>query len=84
MGKIPAESPVILFVFDAHLFNAQKQALIEAQKYFRNLAVLPVRNPFDAAYIHENTSCIQTYGFRVPQIERALILLHDHFSVSKK
>lgn len=84
IGKISSESPVILFIFDAHLFPAQRQILLEAQKYFKNLAVLPVRNPFDSDYIQENTACIQTYGFRLPQIERALVLLKENFQCQSR
>jgi len=79
-GKTSAQRPVILLVFDAHLFPAQKQMLLKAQEYFKNLAILLIRNPFDEEYVREGVFCIQTYGFRRPQLESALSLIDEKVS----
>jgi beta-N-acetylhexosaminidase len=73
--QISPDSPVILFCFDATNFPAQKEILLAIQKRFKCCAVVLLRNPYDNQYVQMGTTCIQTYGFRSPQIQRAIEVL---------
>jgi len=74
-GDVSPDSSVVLFCFDAKNFQAQRDILLEAQKRFNPCAVILLRNPYDREYVKEGTTFIQTYGFRTPQIQRAIEIL---------
>jgi beta-N-acetylhexosaminidase len=73
--SISSDLPAILFCFDAKNFQAQREMLISFQKKIKHGAVVLLRNPYDAQYIQGETTYIQTYGFRTPQIQRAIEIL---------
>jgi hypothetical protein len=72
---ISTDASVSLFCFDAKNFRAQRDMLLEVQKRFDSCAVVLLRNPYDREYVHEGITLIQTYGFRTPQIQRAIEIL---------
>ena len=71
----PSDVPVVFFSFDAMNFQGQRILLDKVQKRFKQVAVVIIRNPYDEELIRENVTCVQTYGFRTPQIKRAVELL---------
>ncbi len=75
LEKFSKNLPVIMFCFDAVHLSFQKELLLKLQQNFSHLAVVLLRNPYDEQFVNSKTTCIQTYGFRTPQIHRAIQLL---------
>ena len=62
----------VLFLFDAHLY-ATNRALLEAvQDSARKLAVVLLRDPYDAALLRGDTLGITAYGFRKCQLDAVI------------
>jgi beta-N-acetylhexosaminidase len=62
----------LLFLYDAHLF-ASNRALLEAlQREARALAVVLMRDPYDAALLAPGVFGVTAYGWRRCQLEAAL------------
>jgi beta-N-acetylhexosaminidase len=65
----------VLFLFDAHLY-ASNRALLEAvQKRARALAVVLLRDPYDAALLAPGVLGITAFGFRACQLEAVIARL---------
>src|SRR5207245_4360420 len=62
----------LLFVFDAHIYPSNKQLLDAIQSSARRLAVILLRDAYDAEYVKEGILCITDYGVRICEIEAAL------------
>lgn len=73
--SFPSDFPVILFSFDALHFSTQKELLLKVQKKFSRCAVVLLRNPNDLEFVGSQTTCIQSFGFRTPQIRAVMDLL---------
>jgi len=54
----------ILFLFDAHIYPSQKQLLETIQGASKRLAVVLLRDVYDAEYVKDNVLCLTNYGFR--------------------
>jgi uncharacterized secreted protein with C-terminal beta-propeller domain len=65
----------VLFLFDAHLY-ASNRALLEAlQARARALAVVLLRDPYDAALLAPGVLGITAYGFRRCQLDAVIARL---------
>jgi beta-N-acetylhexosaminidase len=59
----------LLFLFDAHIFPTEKDLLEAVQAAAKRLAVVLLRDAYDAEYIKEGTLCLTNFGFRVCDIQ---------------
>ena len=62
----------ILFCYDAHLYPANKKLLDEVQDAAGELVVDLLRDPYDSAFLVENTTSLTAYGWRACQIRAAI------------
>jgi beta-N-acetylhexosaminidase len=70
-----AADATVLFLFDAHLF-ASNRALLEAvQQRARALAVVLLRDPYDAAWLAPGVLGITAFGFRSCQLDSVVARL---------
>jgi len=62
----------VLFLFDAHLY-ASNRALLEAmQARARTLAVVLLRDPYDASLLAAGVLGITAFGFRRVQLDAVI------------
>jgi beta-N-acetylhexosaminidase len=75
-GKCAAAADAtVLFLFDAHLY-ASNRALLEAvQAQARRLAVVLLRDPYDAALLAPGVRGLTAYGFRKCQLDAVVARL---------
>jgi len=72
-----ASDAMVLFLFDAHLYASNKRLLSELQARARALAVVLMRDPYDAALLSPGVLGITAYGFRKCQLDAVIgRLLH--------
>jgi beta-N-acetylhexosaminidase len=70
-----AAEAAVLFLFDAHLY-ASNRALLEAvQTRARMLAVVLLRDPYDAALLAPGVLGVTAFGFRACQLEAVIARL---------
>jgi beta-N-acetylhexosaminidase len=62
----------LLFIFDAHIYPAQKQLLEAVQAAAKRLTVILLRDAYDAEYVNEGTVCVTNYGFRICDIQAVI------------
>ncbi len=62
----------ILCCYDAHLFPTNKALLDRVQATARQLIVVLLRDPYDAAFLRPEVTCLTAFGWRVCQL-RALL-----------
>ena len=81
-AEIAAAGPVsasadatILFLFDAHLYPSNRALLDALQARARRLAVVLLRDPYDAALLARETLGVTAYGFRRCQLEACIARL---------
>src|SRR5262249_17220439 len=65
----------ILFLYDAHLFASNQRLLEALQKRARALAVVLMRDPYDAEYVAPGVGAITAYGWRACQLDAVLSVL---------
>jgi beta-N-acetylhexosaminidase len=65
----------ILFLFDAHLYPSNRALLDVLQARARRLAVVLLRDPYDAALLARETLGVTAYGFRRCQLEACIARL---------
>ncbi|MFQ5897197.1 MAG: beta-N-acetylhexosaminidase [Candidatus Methylomirabilia bacterium] len=65
----------ILFLFDAHLYPSNKALLDRLQETARALAVVPLRDPYDAEFLKAPVLGLTAFGFRLCQLEAVLARL---------
>lgn len=63
---------VIFFCYDAHLFPQTRKLLETLQGTCPRLAVVLLRDPFDADWVKKTAVCVNAFGFRAIQI-RAVV-----------
>ncbi|HET7341050.1 MAG TPA: hypothetical protein VFL90_06280, partial [Methylomirabilota bacterium] len=74
-ARAGAADATVLFLFDAHLY-ASNRALLEAlQAGARRLAVVLLRDPYDAALLAPGVRGLTAYGFRKCQLDAAVTRL---------
>jgi len=74
-GRAEAADATILFLYDAHLYRSNRQLLDSLQSRARALAVVLMRDPYDAEYLGAGTAGITAYGWRKCQLEAVLARL---------
>jgi len=73
--RAAAADVTVLFLFDAHLY-ASNRALLEAlQARARRLAVVLLRDPYDAALLAPGVRGLTAYGFRKCQLDAVVARL---------
>jgi beta-N-acetylhexosaminidase len=65
----------ILFLYDAHLYPSNRALLDAVQRASPALAVVLMRDPYDAEYLRPGTGAITAYGWRRCQLEAVLARL---------
>ena len=65
----------ILFLYDAHLYPSNRALLNALQKAAPTLAVVLMRDPWDAEYLAPGVVAITAYGWRRCQLDAALASL---------
>ena len=74
-GRAATADATVLFLFDAHLY-ASNRALLEAlQGRARRLAVVLLRDPYDAKLLAPGVRGVTAYGFRKCQLDAAVARL---------
>ncbi len=62
----------VLFCFDAHLYPTNKRLLEAVQDAAGALAVVLLRDPYDAEYLRAGVTGLTAYGWRVCQLRAAI------------
>ena len=65
----------VLFLYDAHLFASNRALLDAVQQRARALAVVLLRDPYDAALLAPGVLGVTAFGWRACQIESAVARL---------
>ena len=65
----------MLFLFDAHLYASNAKLLEELQSRARALAVVLLRDPYDAAMLEPGVLGVTAYGFRKCQLDAVIARL---------
>ena len=65
----------MLFLFDAHLYPSNRALLDAVQARARALAVVLLRDPYDASLLRPNILGITAYGFRKCQMDAVIARL---------
>jgi beta-N-acetylhexosaminidase len=71
----------VLFLFDAHMYPAQKALLEAVQKAAKKLTVVLLRDVYDAEYVQDGVLCLTNYGFRTCDISAVLRKLYSQAPV---
>ena len=70
-----AADATILFLYDAHLYRSNRSLLDALQRGARRLAVVLMRDPYDAEYLAPGVAGITGYGWRKCQLDAVLARL---------
>jgi hypothetical protein len=73
--RAAAADACILFLYDAHLYASNRALLDALQGQARALAVVLMRDPYDARFILPNIGSVTAYGWRRCQLDAALARL---------
>jgi beta-N-acetylhexosaminidase len=65
----------VLFLYDAHLYASNRALLQAVQARARALAVVLLRDPYDAALLSPGVLGITAFGWRACQIEAVIARL---------
>ncbi|HXG01996.1 MAG TPA: hypothetical protein VNO23_01105, partial [Candidatus Binatia bacterium] len=65
----------VLFLFDAHLYASNRALLDALQESAGSLAVILLRDPYDAALLRPETLGLTAYGFRRCQLDAVIARL---------
>jgi len=65
----------LLFLFDAHLYPSNRRLLDRLQQTAQALAVILLRNPYDARFLTPGVLAITAYGFRRCQLDAVIARL---------
>jgi hypothetical protein len=65
----------VLFLFDAHLYPSNRALLEAVQARARRLAVVLLRDPYDASLLGPGVLGITAYGFRRVQLDAVIARL---------
>ncbi|MBI3625189.1 MAG: beta-N-acetylhexosaminidase [Candidatus Rokubacteria bacterium] len=67
-GLAARSDVTLLFLFDAHLYPSNRRLLDRLQEAAQALAVILLRNPYDAEFLTPGVLAITAYGFRRCQL----------------
>jgi beta-N-acetylhexosaminidase len=70
-----AADATVLFLYDAHLYRSNRALLEALQRSARRLAVVLMRDPYDAEYLAPGVAGITAYGWRRCQLDAVLARL---------
>ena len=73
--RVKSADATILFLFDAHLYATNRALLDAVQDAARALAVVLLRDPYDATLLRGNTRGITAYGFGKCQLDGVITRL---------
>jgi beta-N-acetylhexosaminidase len=74
-SKAAAADATVLFLYDAHLFKSNLALLEACQASAKRLAVVLMRDPWDAEYLAPGVAAVTAYGWRRCQLEATLARL---------
>jgi beta-N-acetylhexosaminidase len=74
-ARAAAADATVLFLFDAHLYASNRALLDALQGGARRLAVVLLRDPYDAALLAPGVRGLTAYGFRKVQLDAAVARL---------
>jgi beta-N-acetylhexosaminidase len=75
-AALSARSDVtLLFLFDAHLYPSNRRLLDRLQETAQALAVVLLRDPYDAAFLSPGVLGITAFGWRLCQLDAAVARL---------
>jgi beta-N-acetylhexosaminidase len=74
-ARATAADATVLFLFDAHLYATNRTLLETLQAGARRLAVVLLRDPYDAALLAPGVRALTAYGFRKCQLEAVVARL---------
>ncbi len=74
-GLAALADATVLFLYDAHLYPSNRALLDTLQARARRLAVVLLRDPYDAALLERETLGVTAYGFRRCQLHAAIARL---------
>jgi len=74
-ARAEAADATILFLYDAHLYPSNRRLLDSLQRRARALAVVLMRDPYDALYLAPGVAGITAYGWRRCQLDAVLARL---------
>jgi beta-N-acetylhexosaminidase len=73
--RAAAADVTVLFLFDAHLYASNRALLDALQARARRLAVVLLRDPYDAALLKPGVRSLTAYGFRKCQLDAVVARL---------
>jgi beta-N-acetylhexosaminidase len=76
--RAAAADATILFLYDAHLYASNRALLDALQAGARALAVVLLRDPYDAALLQPGVLGITAYGFRRCQLDAVIARLGNY------
>jgi beta-N-acetylhexosaminidase len=74
-ARAAAADSTVLFLFDAHLYASNRALLERVQRSARALAVVLLRDPYDANLLEPDTLGLTAYGFRKCQLDAVIARL---------
>lgn len=74
-ARAAGSDATVLFLFDAHLYPSNRALLDALQAAARPLAVVLLRDPYDAALLRPETLGLTAYGFRRCQLDAVIARL---------
>jgi len=74
-AKAEGADATILFLYDAHLHPSNRELLGSLERGAAALAVVLMRDPYDAAYLGPGVAGITAYGWRKCQLDAVLARL---------
>ncbi len=75
LSAVAAADATILFLYDAHLYRSNRDLLDTLQRSARQLAVVLMRDPYDAEYLAPGVAGITAYGWRRCQLDAVIARL---------
>jgi beta-N-acetylhexosaminidase len=74
-SRAAAADACVLFLFDAHLYASNRALLAAVTARARNLAVVLLRDPYDASLLAPGVMGLTAYGFRRCQLDAVIARL---------
>jgi hypothetical protein len=70
-----AADATVLFLYDAHLYKSNRALLEACQAGARRLAVVLMRDPWDAEFLAPGVAALTAYGWRRGQLDAVMARL---------
>ena len=72
VSQAAAADATVLFLFDGHLYSSDRTLLDALTAQARHLAVVLLRDPYDAALLAPGVHGVTAYGFRKCQLDAVI------------